>query len=563
MDGNGLIMDSENKKRSFHCSMPPVFLHDLLSRAAACWPEKTAVTESRASISYGQLQQSVEQKTSALLHLKLRRSARIALYLEKSIETVAASFAVTSAAGVLVPVNPVLKAAQVVHILKDAGASVLLTSAERLSALLPFLHQCPDLQHVVLNEEGAESQASLLKNCQVSLHSWARLGVFGVLGVPVQSAVPFAVETDMAVIFYTSGSTGPAKGVVLSHRNLVAGAVSVASYLCNDADDSVLAVLPLSFDAGFSQITTSFLVGARVVLLNYLVPQDVLRCLFNERITALTAVPPLYVQLARLQWPAAEGLALRYWANTGGHLPRETLVRMRQLAPAASPYLMYGLTEAFRSTYLPPDQVDLRPGSMGRAIPNVQVCVVRDDGSECEAEEPGELVHRGPLVALGYWNRPEETAHRFRPLPAAFTMDAEYQSMFEERAVYSGDTVRRDAEGYLYFVARRDEMIKSSSYRISPSEVEDALYRSPLVAEALVYAKPDELLGSAVCAALLASPVASGNQEKDTAAVMAQVREFLPAFMCPRELHWTNQPFPRNPNGKLDRQHWVQEHGKV
>ena len=556
-DGDSLTMYTEQQKRSFQCKLPPVLLHELLLRAAVCWPEKIALTENNASISYGQLQIIVERKTHALLNLKLERSARIALYLEKSIETVAASFAAIAAAGVLVPINPVLKPPQVVHILQDSGASVLLTSAARLPALLPFLHQCPALRHVVLSEQGTQEQASFLENCQISLHCWAGLGL------PVLPVMPLAVETDMAVIFYTSGSTGLAKGVVLSHRNLMAGAVSVASYLLNNADDSILAVLPLSFDAGFSQITTAFLVGARVVLLTYVMPSDVLRCLFSERITALTAVPPLYVQLARLQWPSTEGLALRYWANTGGHLPRDTLMRMRQLVPNASPYLMYGLTEAFRSTYLPPEQIDLRPGSIGRAIPNAHIHVVRNDGSECAAEEPGELVHRGPLVALGYWNRPEETAHRFRPLPAAFATAAECQTVFEERAVYSGDTVRRDAEGYLYFVARMDDMIKSSGYRISPSEVEDALYGCPVVAEALVYAKPDEVLGSAVCAAVFASPVASGDREKDGAAVMAHVRERLPSFMCPRELHWTNQPFPRNPNGKLDRQRWVQEHGKV
>ena len=550
-------MLSRERKRDPHCQIPPVLLHELLLQAAFCWPEKIALTEGNVNVSYAQLQQRVQQKTGELLALELKRSARIALYLEKSIEAVAASFAVTAAAGVLVPVNPLLKAAQVVHILQDAGASVLVTSAARLPALLPFLNQCPNLQHVVLNKDGMEGQASFQTARQISVHYWTERCL------PAPLVAPAAVETDMAIIFYTSGSTGLPKGVVLSHRNVMAGAASVASYLLNDADDSILAVLPLSFDAGFSQITTSFLVGARVVLLTYVMPRDVLKVLFSERITGLTAVPPLYVQLARLQWPADDGLQLRYWANTGGHLPHATLMHLRRLAPDARPFLMYGLTEAFRSTYLPPEQIDLRPGSIGRAIPNAQVCVVREDGSECATDEPGELVHRGPLVALGYWNRPEETAQRFRPWPAALTAAAEYLPALAERAVYSGDTVRRDAEGYLYFVARKDDMIKSSGYRISPSEVEEALYRCPLVAEALVYAKPDELLGNAVCAAVFASPVASGNAEEDSVAVMAHVRECLPAFMCPRELHWTNQPFPRNPNGKLDRQRWVQEHGKV
>lgn len=353
------------------------------------------------------------------------------------------------------------------------------------------------------------------------------------------------------------------KGVVLSHRNLLAGATSVASYLHNCADDTVLAVLPLSFDAGFSQITTSFLVGARVVLLTYLLPHDVLHAMIAECVTGLTAVPPLYVQLTRLKWPDDATLHLRYWANTGGHLPLATLSRMRQLAPTAKPYLMYGLTEAFRSTYLPPEQIDFRPTSIGRAIPNAQVCVLRADGTECAVDEPGELVHRGPLVALGYWNRPEETARRFKPWPKGLAIDVQHISSVPEQAVFSGDTVRRDADGYLYFVARNDEMIKSSGYRISPTEIEEALYRCPLVAEALVYGKPDDALGSAVHAAVFASSVASGSQEKDRIAVMACVREHLPAFMWPQMLHWVSQPFPRNPNGKLDRQKWIQNYGSV
>ena len=508
---------------------------------------------------YAELQHEVRKKASALISLNLQRGARVALYLEKNVDAVIVSFASTAAGGVLVPINPVLKPSQVAHILKDAGASILVTSAVRLLALWPLLLQCSDLRHIVVSEEEVLSSAQINKdaNTTVYVHCWSALYT------AKSQSLPALLETEIAVIFYTSGSTGMPKGVVLSHRNLLAGATSVAGYLNNHTDDTVLAVLPLSFDAGFSQLTTSFLVGARVVLMNYLLPHDVLKALVTECVTGLTAVPPLYVQLARLPWPTNNGLHLRYWANTGGHLPFATLTRLRQLAPAAKPYLMYGLTEAFRSTYLPPEQIDLRPGSIGQAIPNAQVCVVREDGTECAVDEPGELVHRGPLVALGYWNRPEETARRFRPWPKALLTDGEHASSVVEQAVYSGDTVRRDADGYLYFVARNDDMIKSSGYRISPTEIEEVLYRCPLVAEALVYAKPDDALGNAVHAAIFASPSASGNPKDDSQTVMAYVREHLPTFMWPQALYWTEHPFPRNPNGKLDRQHWIKNHGPV
>ena len=539
----------------FRGGVPPVLLHELPARAAACWPARAALTVGGQHLAYADLFSQVERCAASLLALGLARGARVAVYLEKRVETVVASFAAPAAGGVLVPVNPLLKATQVAHILQDAGVAVLVTSAPRLAALAPVLAACPELRHVVVCDDLVPAAPGPWP-VGLGLHAWHN--------IPAHPPAewPTVLESDVAVIFYTSGSTGQPKGVVLTHRNLVAGASSVAGYLHNQADDTLLAALPLSFDAGFSQLTTAFLVGARVVLLNYLLPRDVLQAMVRERVTGLTAVPPLYIQLAGLEWPDGVTQHLRYWANTGGRMPRATLERLRHLVPGAQPYLMYGLTEAFRSTYLPPAEVDRRPDSIGRAIPNAEVRVLREDGSECAVDEPGELVHRGPLVALGYWNRPEETARRFKPWPSAL-LPAGGDWLAPERAVYSGDTVRRDAEGFLYFVGRRDEMMKTSGYRVSPTEVEEALYASGLVAEALVYAVPDEVLGSAICAAVLASRNASGHTDEDSAAVLAHCREHLPAFMLPKALNWVDQPLPRSPNGKLDRQRWMLDHGSI
>ena len=539
----------------FRGGVPPVLLHELPARAAACWPARAALTVGGQHLAYADLFSQVERCAASLLALGLARGARVAVYLEKRVEAVVASFAAPAAGGVLVPVNPLLKATQVAHILQDAGVAVLVTSAPRLAALAPVLAACPELRHVVVCDDLAPTAPGTWP-VGLGLHAWHN--------IPAHPPAewPTVLESDVAVIFYTSGSTGQPKGVVLTHRNLVAGASSVAGYLHNQADDTLLAALPLSFDAGFSQLTTAFLVGARVVLLNYLLPRDVLQAMVRERVTGLTAVPPLYIQLAGLEWPDGVTQHLRYWANTGGRMPRATLERLRHLVPGAQPYLMYGLTEAFRSTYLPPAEVDRKPDSIGRAIPNAEVRVLREDGSECAVDEPGELVHRGPLVALGYWNRPEETARRFKPWPSAL-LPAGGDWLAPERAVYSGDTVRRDAEGFLYFVGRRDEMMKTSGYRVSPTEVEEALYASGLVAEALVYAVPDEVLGSAICAAVLASRDASGRIDEDSAAVLAHCREHLPAFMLPKALNWVDQPLPRSPNGKLDRQRWMLDHGSI
>jgi acyl-CoA ligase (AMP-forming) (exosortase A-associated) len=522
----------------FSESLPPVLLHDLPARAAALWPAQRALTAGEQHISYGDLQAQVSALASGLLALGVGPGDRVAVFLEKRVEAVVASFAAPAAGGVLVPVNPLLKPAQVVHILQDSGAQVLITSTSRLAHLGAVLADCPDLRHVVVCD-GVAAAGSL----GFAMHAWTAL-----LQTPAV-ALPTRLESDVAAIFYTSGSTGRPKGVVLSHRNLVVGAASVADYLENRASDTLLAALPLSFDAGFSQLTTAFLVGARVVLLNYLLPRDVLQAMAKEQVTGLTAVPPLYMQLAALDWPEAATRSLRYWANTGGRMPRATLARLRACAPEASPFLMYGLTEAFRSSYLPPSELDRRPDSMGRAIPNVDIRVLRDDGTECAADEPGELVHRGPLVALGYWNRPEETAQRFRPLPPALVAGREGLAT-AEIAVFSGDTVRRDADGFLYFVGRRDEMIKTSGYRVSPTEVEEAVYASGLVREVLAVGVAHETLGQVIHVAAVAVDAA------DTAALLVHCRAQLPGYMVPTAVHWSTEPLPRNPNGKLDRPRW-------
>jgi len=535
----------------FQRGIAPVLLHELPARAAVCWPAHTALSAGERRVRYDELQMQTQRVACSLLGMGLLRSARVAVYLEKRVEAVVASFAATAAGGVLVPVNPVLKAAQVVHILQDSEAQVLVTSRARLAGLGQALMACPTVTAVLLCEGEEPTPTGL----GVPVFRWPG-------STTVSRPLPSMLETDLAAIFYTSGSTGRPKGVVLSHRNLVAGASSVATYLCNRDTDVLLAALPLSFDAGFSQLTTAFLVGARVVLLNYLLPRDVLQAMAREQVTGLTAVPPLYMQLAALNWPPEATAHLRYWANTGGRMPRATLARLREQAPEAQAFLMYGLTEAFRSTYLAPSEVDLRPDSIGRAIPNADVRVLREDGSECGVDEPGELIHRGPLVAQGYWKRPEETALRFRSLPPGLVAAHEGLA-FAETVVYSGDTVRRDADGFLYFVGRRDEMIKTSGYRVSPTEVEEGVYASGLVQEVLAVGVAHESQGQVIHVAALASTSASGDAAADTAAVLAHCREHLPGYMVPAVVHWVQAPLPRNPNGKLDRQRWKAEHERL
>ncbi len=519
-------------------------LHHLPYASADRLPGRIALTAGAQSLSYSALAQGIDAFARGLLALGTRRAARVGVYLDKRVETVLAAFGASAAGCVFVPLNPLLKPEQVAYILRDCNVQVLVTSRPRLATLSEVTPTCPDLEHVVLVGEPTQPPAQP----GPLLHTWEAL-----CDAP-QSPGHRVIDTDMAAILYTSGSTGRPKGVVLSHRNMVSGAQSVASYLGNDTHDTLLAALPLSFDAGFSQLTTAFHAGARVVLLNYLLARDLLNTMDRERVTGLTGVPPLYIQLSQLEWPAQVVDNLRYFANTGGRMPLETLTRLRRSLPKSRPYLMYGLTEAFRATYLDPDEVDRRPGSIGKAIPNSEILVLRDDGSPCDADEPGELVQRGALVAMGYWNDPEKTAERFKPLPAiARVRDAGV--VVPEIAVFSGDTVRRDAEGFLYFIGRRDEMIKTSGYRVSPTEIEEVLHATELVSEAAAFGVAHPSLGQVIVAVVTPADGAS----LEALDLLAECRRRLPLYMLPSRIDIRREPLPRNPNGKIDRQRLAAE----
>ena len=530
-------------------------LPELIERSAAATPQSLALSYGTASLNYADLARQINEFSSGLIGVGLARSERVAIYLEKRFETVIASFGAPAAGGVFVPVNPLLKPEQVAFILQDCNVRVLVTSPERLATLQNVLAQCPDLRHVVVTD-GALGASALNFDLQTP---WAQTGWTDFLSGPPRAGHRL-IDTDMVAILYTSGSTGRPKGVVLSHRNMVAGAKSVASYLENRPQDTLLAALPLSFDAGFSQLTTAFHTGARVVLLNYLMPRDVLKAMEREKVTGLTAVPPLYIQLAQLEWPAAVNDHLRYFANTGGRMPGETLNLLRKRVPAAKPFLMYGLTEAFRSTYLPPAEVDKRPDSIGKAIPNAEILVLREDGSPCDVDEPGELVHRGALVGMGYWNDAEKTAERYKLL-AADAPGRQTGLQLPEYAVFSGDNVRKDAEGFLYFIGRRDEMIKTSGYRVSPVEVEEILYATKMVGECVAFGVDHPTLGHAI--QVIAT---SANMENATSigSLLVECKARMPAYMVPAGIEIVHGPLPRNPNGKIDRKllstDWIARH---
>ena len=358
-------------------------IHDFIFETARQAPDAPALSYQGVPLAYGALAQSVRDCAGALLQLGLRRAARVAVYLEKRQENVIAMFGAAVAGGVFVPVNPLLKPEQVAYILGDCGVSLLVTSRERLAQLAPVLASCPGLRAIIVTGERGPDTA--LGGVQIL--SWSSVLELGA-DLPAKSRDMHAmIDQDMAAILYTSGSTGRPKGVVLSHRNMVAGAVSVSSYLRNTPQDRLLCVLPLSFDYGLSQLTTAFASGACAVLINYLLLRDIVEAVEQEAITGLAAVPPLWIQLSQLSWPLST--PLRYITNSGGVMQPGTVDKLRAQLPRTQIFLMYGLTEAFRSTYLSPEQLASRPDSIGKAIPNAEVLVLRPDGSVCDDEEPG------------------------------------------------------------------------------------------------------------------------------------------------------------------------------
>ncbi len=509
-------------------------LHDSIIDQARHRPDSVALRYKDQQLSYQELANQISDCAHNLIKAGLNKNDRVAIYLPKQLENVISMYAASMAGGVFVPLNPGLKPRQVEHILKDSGARFLVSAKDRIQRLGEVIPECPALEHVISVDTLANPEAG----GNVSMHEWEHF-----IQPSNDNAVtlPERIDADLTAILYTSGSTGRPKGVVLSHRNMVTGAKSVSSYLKNTAQDVVLAVLPFSFDAGLSQLTTAFQVGACVVSMDYLLPRDVIKAVERYQATGLAAVPPLWNQLATLEWPEQTAKTLRYITNTGGAMPRATLDRLRKALPETEVFLMYGLTEAFRSTYLDPSQLDARPGSMGKAIPNAQILVVREDGSECDPEEPGELVHRGALVAQGYWNDPVKTAERFKPAPGQLK-----ELPNPELAVWSGDQVKKDSEGYLYFITRKDEMIKTSGYRVSPTEIEEELFASGMVVEAVVFGVAHPMLGQAIVAVI---QINEGFDEKQ---ILKYCQQNLANYMVPQKLVNYDQ-LPRNPNGKIDR----------
>jgi acyl-CoA ligase (AMP-forming) (exosortase A-associated) len=509
-------------------------IHHMLRTSAARWPDKEALVHGEQRLSYRDVAGRSSGLAKGLRCAGLGRGDRIGIYLEPSVAQVLSIFGASEAGGAYVPINAALFPEQVGHIAQDCGMKGLITTPARLSTLDGIIQQLPALEFVVLSGDGDTPAFRLPRYrledlCQPSGRpNWRET----------------SISKDLAAILYTSGSTGKPKGVMLSHFNVIAGSTIVSTYLGITSKERILAVLPFSFDAGMNQLMTAFQQGGTIVLINFVFAREIVQTLLKERITGLAGVPTLWSLLAQTNSTLHKQALpdLRYITNTGGAMPQSVLKVLRQTLPGTEVFLMYGLTEAFRSTYLPPSELDHRPTSMGKAIPDTEILVLNEHGGLCKPGEIGELVHRGPTVSLGYWNRPEDTARALRPNPL---LSPEMGDC--ERVCYSGDLVKMDEDGFLYFVGRRDTMIKSSGFRISPTEVEEVLFQTGMVRGAAVIGIPDDVLGQVIKAFV----VAKDSQPLDADALLAICAQKMPRYMVPKFLQVVDE-LPKTSSGKVD-----------
>lgn len=509
-------------------------VHHMLRASARRFPQKEALVHQDQRLSYEQMWQQTASLAAGLRAAGTQRTDRVGVLLEPSIPQPVSLFGISRAGGVFVPIHHSLFPDQVEHIVRDCEMKGLVTDAERFAKLKDVLAQCPSLEFVVIVGKTRDEQSPLVQYDYGEMcdHQAAEA---------VRDA---AISKDLAGILYTSGSTGKPKGVMLSHANVVAGAWIISDYLQITDADRILAVLPFSFDAGLNQLTTAIQQGGTCVLLKFLFAKEIVATLTKQRITGLAGVPSLWSLLAQKSSKLHESppAHLRYITNTGGAMPLNILARLRELLPETNVFLMYGLTEAFRSTYLPPEEVDRRPTSMGKAIPDTEILVVNEDGELCGPGEIGELVHRGPTVSLGYWGHPELTDRVLRPNPFRPSAMGD-----QEKVCYSGDLVKMDEEGFLYFIGRRDNQIKSSGFRISPTEVEAGLCKTGKLREAAVIGLPDETLGQQIKAFVVPREGTSVDADE----LLEDVATLLPRHMVPKTVEILAE-LPKTSSGKVD-----------
>ncbi|HOT96875.1 MAG TPA: AMP-binding protein [bacterium] len=503
-----------------------MLLHDRFLENAARQPEKTALKAGKAIYSYAGFAEAADRLARALICHGVQRGDRVLLYMDNSAETCIAIFAVLLAGGVFVCLNPSTKYEKLIYVLNDCGARVLITQAARRLDLAQVRSDAKALQAVFLDQPDAgEGSTAHLAELLVR--------------PAMKATLPRIIDIDLAALIYTSGSTGNPKGVMMTHLNMHSAVTSITTYLQNTAEDIVLCALPLSFDYGLYQLLMVLSFGGTLILeKDFVYPNLIIQRLLEEKVTGFPGVPTLFALLLnakvleKYRFPH-----LRYISNTAAALPTTLISRLREALPAVTLFSMYGLTECKRVAYLPPEELDRRPNSVGKAMPNCETYIVDENGRPVKPGQPGELVVRGANVMQGYWNLPEETSRALRPGLHPY-----------ERMLYSGDIFRQDEEGFLYFIGRKDDIIKCRGEKVSPREVENVLYQFEGVAEAAVLGRPDPVLGEAIVAVVKLSD----RRPVEASEIARHCAGRLESFCVPQEILFIEE-MPKSGNGKIDK----------
>ena len=505
-----------------------MLVQSFLEQSALKRPDKTALVCGGERYSYAEVNAMADRAAAALLSEGLAKGDRAVVFLDNSVEAVVSLFAILKCGGVFLMVNPTMKAEKLSYILSDSGAAALIGPASRSGVIKEALKGSNQLKSVFIAGEALKSDA--LGTPSLSLGE-------AINGTGTQPAPNRSIDADLATIIYTSGSSGRPKGVMMAHYNIAAAASSITGYLENTADDIIINALPMSFDYGLYQVLMSFKTGATVILENsFLYPYRIIETMLSEGVTGFPIVPTMSAILTQMEDIKKKSFPrLRYITNTAAPLPVSHINKLREFFPSAALYSMYGLTECKRVSYLPPGELYKRPSSVGKSMPNTEAYIVDKDGKHVGPGVVGELVVRGTNVMRGYWGMPEETAKKLRP--------GAYPG---ELALYTGDLFKTDEEGYLYFVGREDDIIKSRGEKVSPREIENVIASIDGVVETAVIGVPDPILGEAV-KAFVVKKEGSPLTEKE---VMAFCSRHLEDHMVPKLVEFAVS-LPKTGTGKI------------
>ncbi|MFO7891229.1 MAG: AMP-binding protein [bacterium] len=520
--------------------MRPYLIQHLLEKSGEKFPDKICLEEATKKITYEKTIQYSRKAAGMLQSLEISPGEHIGVFMDRSIDQVISLLGVFYAGAVLIIINPILRDQQISHIIKDAEISTIISSQDKIEKNFSLFKNAGINKAIIFQGENRNQ----FKDTIICDGNW---DVY-----PEYTEKSSGISADTSHIIYTSGSTGQPKGIVISHQNTIDGAKIVSQYTGLRADDRIIGTLPFNFDYGFNQLMNTLYMGATIYLHRFFLPNDLLGVLEKKKITVFAGMSPIWSKIFN---PKLTNLSKKYdfsgiriITNTGGKVPVSTVKKLKNLFSRANIFLMYGLTEAFRSTYLDPSQIDNRPESIGKAVPNVQIMVINKEGRECGPGEEGELVHRGALISKGYWNNPEKTQQVFKPNPLLSEKNNHLETV-----VFSGDIVKKDKQGFLYFIGRKDNMIKTKGYRVSPSEVEELIYNFDGVAECVVTGYEDNETIK------LRAIIQLNDSLWTSKKVLMKCKQEFPFYLVPDDIVLRDS-FPLTSNGKIDRKKVIQEH---